>query len=58
MLGFNDSENIIDLAYEKAISTYHRLIACLKGEWGYSDDDSIVIQVNQTNQKIENKKNK
>ena len=48
----------IQKEYEKAISTYRRLIACLKGEWGYSDDDSIVIQVNQTIQKIENKKNK
>ena len=30
---------------DKAIETYDRLIACLKSEWGYKDDDSAVIGV-------------
>ena len=30
---------------DKAIETYDRLIACLKSEWGYKDDDSAVICV-------------
>lgn len=29
----------------KAIETYDRLIACLKDEWGYKDDDALVIDV-------------
>ena len=28
---------------DKAIETYDRLIACLKDEWGYKDDDAAVI---------------
>ena len=28
---------------EKAIETYDRMIACLKNEWGYHDDDAAVI---------------
>jgi len=27
----------------KATETYDRLIACLKSEWGYKDDDAVVI---------------
>jgi tetratricopeptide (TPR) repeat protein len=30
---------------DKAIETYDRLIACLKSEWGYKDDDAAVIEV-------------
>ena len=30
---------------DKAIETYDRLIACLKSEWGYKDDDAAVIYV-------------
>ena len=30
---------------DKAIETYDRLIACLKSEWGYKDDDIAVIDV-------------
>ena len=30
---------------DKAIETYDRLIACLKNEWGYKDDDAAVIGV-------------
>ena len=30
---------------DKAIETYDRLIACLKSEWGYKDDDVAVIGV-------------
>ena len=30
---------------DKAIETYDRLIACLKSEWGYKDDDAAVIDV-------------
>ena len=29
----------------KAIETYDRIIACLKNEWGYKDDDAAVIDV-------------
>ena len=29
----------------KAIETYDRLIACLKNEWGYKDDDAAIIAV-------------
>ena len=30
---------------DKAIETYDRLIACLKNEWSYKDDDAAVIDV-------------
>ena len=30
---------------DKAIETYDRLIACLKSEWGYKDDDAAVTEV-------------
>lgn len=30
---------------DKAIETYDRLIACLKSEWGYRDDDAAVIDI-------------
>lgn len=42
--------------YSKAISTYHRLIDALKDEWGYTDEDYLVIQVSQKIQKLQNKK--
>ena len=30
---------------DKAMETYDRLIACLKDEWGYKDDDAAVIGI-------------
>lgn len=30
---------------DKAIETYDRMITCLKSEWGYKDDDAVVIDV-------------
>ncbi len=30
---------------DKAVETYDRLIDCLKNEWGYKDDDAVVIDV-------------
>lgn len=41
--------------YDKAIITYNRLKDCLKDEWGYNDDDAIVLQVDRKIQKIQNK---
>lgn len=41
--------------YDKSIHTYYRLIDCLKNEWDYTDDDSIVIQINHKIQKMQNK---
>lgn len=31
--------------YNKASETYDRMIACIKDEWGYSDGDAAVIEV-------------
>lgn len=33
--------------FDKAIETYDRLIACLKDEWGYKDDDAAIINTEQ-----------
>ena len=48
---FTDALDGIATIYEtlgdhaKTDETYDRLIACLKGEWGYKDDDAAVIDV-------------
>ena len=30
---------------QKALETYDRMIACIKEEWGYNDDDAAVLEV-------------
>lgn len=39
---------------EKAIETYDRIIACLKEEWGYKDDDAAVIEVERKKRALMN----
>lgn len=41
--------------YHDAIKTYNRLKECLIDEWGYNDDDYIVIEVNKKIQNIQDK---
>lgn len=36
---------VITNDYKKAAQTYDRLIDCLKNEWGYKEDDDVVIDV-------------
>lgn len=38
--------------YEKAIETYDRLIDCLKSEWGYRDDDAVVVYTERKKKKL------
>lgn len=38
--------------YDKAIETYDRLIACIKGEWGYQDGDAAVIFAERKKNKL------
>lgn len=40
--------------YTKSILTYHRIIDCLKNEWGYNDDDAAIHQIKLKMQKIQN----
>lgn len=37
---------------EKAIETYNRMIVCIKDEWGYTDDDAAVIEVEREKNKL------
>ena len=37
---------------EKAIETYDRMIACIKDEWGYKDEDAAVIEVERKKKKL------
>ena len=37
---------------EKAIETYDRMIACIKDEWGYRDEDAAVIEAKIKKQSI------
>ena len=41
--------------YEKAAKTYDRIIACLKEEWGYCDEDAAVIQAERERKRLVNK---
>ena len=58
---YTDALEAIAVIYEiqnkfsEAVHTYYRLIDCLKDEWGYNNDDSALIQVNNKIQKIQNK---
>ena len=36
----------------KAIETYDRLIACLKNEWGYNDDDAVVMDIERKKKSV------
>lgn len=37
---------------EKAKETYDRMIDCIKGEWGYGDDDAAVVEVEREKNKL------
>ena len=37
---------------EKAIETYDRMIACIKDEWGYREEDAAVIEVEDLKRKL------
>ncbi|MBQ4097193.1 MAG: tetratricopeptide repeat protein, partial [Clostridia bacterium] len=37
---------------EKAIETYDRMIACIKDEWGYKDEDAAVVEVEREKRKL------
>lgn len=37
---------------EKAVKTYDRIIACLKDEWGYKDDDTAIIDAKKKREEI------
>ena len=37
---------------QKAIETYNRMISCIKDEWGYTDDDAAVIEVEREKNKL------
>lgn len=37
---------------EKAIETYDRMIACIKDEWGYRDEDAAVIEVEREKKRL------
>ncbi len=36
----------------KALETYDRMIACIKDEWGYKDDDAAVLEVERKKKKL------
>lgn len=38
----------------KAIEAYDRMIACIKDEWGYKDDDAAVVEVERKKKKLLN----
>lgn len=42
--------------YDKAASTYDRLITCLKEEWGYTDEDAAVRGTEREKQRVLRKK--
>jgi tetratricopeptide (TPR) repeat protein len=37
---------------EKAIETYDRMIACIKDEWGYKDEDAAVLEVEREKKRL------
>lgn len=39
---------------EKAIETYDRMIACIKEEWGYKEDDAAVIETERKKKRLLN----
>lgn len=38
---------------EAAIKTYDRMIACIKDEWGYKDEDAAVLEVERKKKRLE-----
>ena len=38
--------------YHRAADTYDRLIACLKDEWGYTEDDAAVREIEREKQRV------
>ena len=38
---------------DKALETYDRMIACIKDEWGYKDDDAAVIEVERLKKRLQ-----
>lgn len=57
---FTDALQGIAIIYEimgekaKAIDTYDRMIACIKNEWGYKDEDAAVIEVERQKKRLRN----
>ena len=37
---------------QKAIETYDRMIACIKDEWGYKDEDAAVVEVERQKKRL------
>ena len=37
---------------EKAVETYDRMIACIKDEWGYKDEDAAVLEVEREKKRL------
>lgn len=58
---FTDALHAIAIIYKilgntkKAIETYDRMIACIKDEWGYNDDDAAVTEVEREKKALEKK---
>ena len=38
--------------YQKAAETYDRMIACIKNEWGYNDEDAAVIEIEREKKRL------
>ncbi len=55
---FTDALHGIAIIYEilgereKAIQTYDKMIACIKDEWGYRDEDAAVIEVEREKKRL------
>lgn len=55
---YTDALHGIAIIYEilgentRAIETYDRMIACIKDEWGYKDEDAAVIEVERKKKKM------
>ena len=41
--------------HSKAIETYNRMIDCIKNEWGYSDGDAAVLEIERKIKNLQNK---
>ncbi len=55
---FTDALHGIAIIYEilgereKAVQTYDRMIACIKDEWGYKDEDAAVMEVERKKKRL------
>ena len=55
---FTDALHALAIIYKilgdnkKAIETYDRMITCIKDEWGYTDDDAAVTEVEREKKKL------